>query len=263
LSSIDAGGFLQGHIDEWEKQHLARNEDLFQSARAVNRESHTFVARHTAGEFSPQLLTSLTLFVRMLELYQGTVLLAARGLRSASRVIFRSFLEAYFHFAAIHNDSSYLADYLNQFEVERKRLINRIRRSEEDALAELRRPIDDALIAEIEAIKHKKVTVEDVAKRGGQYVLYATAYAMLSRSVHSAAADLEDHLALDRENKEIEGFRYGPSDKETVRTVALAGVTLSEVLEQMGKLFNDDVAHIAKPLVTAFESYLDRHQGPV
>jgi hypothetical protein len=256
VSFVDSDGFLSGRIDEWVTLHRAANEELFSLAESLNRDCHRFLEKHEVGTFESRQLTTMVLFLRLLELYQGIVLHALRGLRSPTRILLRSFLEAYFHFEAIHSDSAYLEDYLNQLEFERKSLINRMRRTTDKGLESLRRPIDAALIAEIETIKFPKVTVDEVAKRGGNYPIYLTAYAMLSRSVHSSAADLEDHLAVENEGKAVVGFRYGPSEIETVRAVGLAGIALGEVLEQMGKDFEDDVSLATKPVRAAFEKLL-------
>lgn len=253
---IDENGFLGGRIEEWIVWHQADNKTLLMQAELLNIECHRFVDAHKVGAFNGRQLTTFVLFVRLLELYQGVLLTARRGMRSVSRIVFRSFIEAYFHFEAIHNDPSYLDDYVNQFEVERKGLINRIRRSKEEMLADLRRPIDDALIAEIESIKRQRIKIEDVARRADRYSTYATAYALLSRSVHSSAGDLEDHLSLDASSKAIVGFRYGPSDIETIRTVALAGMSLAEVLGQIGKDFEDDRSPTSDRFQKSFEECL-------
>jgi hypothetical protein len=256
MNFIDADGFLKGGIEEWEDSHRAGNQELFSLAETLNRECHCFLERHPFGTFESHQITTMVLFVRLLELFQGIVLQVSRGLRAPSRILFRAFLEAYFHFEAIHNDPDYLLEFLDQFELERKRLIKRIHKTTDDALEDLRRPIDATLIADIESIKVPNITVEEVAKRAKRHSMYVTAYAILSRSVHSSAGDLEDHLALDDKSKAIVGFRYGPTELETVRTIGLAGLTLAEVLEQMGKDFDDDVSSVTMQLNSSFASFL-------
>jgi len=256
MTLVDEDGFLRGQIHGWEAQHRSANEELFSLAETLNRECHSFIGRHEVGTFESHQLTTMVLFVRLLELYQGVVLQVSRGLRAPSRILFRAFLEAYFHFEAIHNDPTYLLVYLDQFELERKKLIKRIRRTTDASLEDLRRPIDATLIAEIESINVPGITVEEVAKRAGRHSMYVTAYAILSRAVHSSAADIEDHLVLDDKRNAIVGFRYGPSELETVRTLGLIGVSLAEVLEQMGKDFNEDMTLVTNPLRVSFESHL-------
>lgn len=145
---------------------------------------------------------------------------------------------------------------MDQFENERKSLINRIRNTDDSALEDLRRPIDDTLVAEIQNIGVRRVNIEEVARRGGCHNIYVTAYALLSRSVHSSAGDLEAHLALDDERENIVGFRYGPTDEETVRTVGLVGITLAEALREVSKDFDEDRAESCEQFVANFKSIL-------
>jgi len=256
MSVVDENGFLSGQIEAWILRHRADHADLLTLAETLNRECHAFLNGCTVTISDTKQLTSIVLFARLMELYQAVLLIVDRGSRSGTRVLFRAFLEAFFHFAAIHNDSSYLDEYLDQFEHERKSLINRIRYTSDPALEDFRQPIDDTLIAEIQNIDVRRVNIEEVARRGDCHNIYVTAYALLSRSVHSSAADLEAHLALDVESKTIKGFRYGPTDEETARTVGLAGVTLAEALREISKDFAEDRTEICERFVASFKSFL-------
>jgi hypothetical protein len=253
---FDENGFLGGRIDVWKRRHRSVNRDLLKMAESLNRECHAFFLGHAIGTFESFRLTGFVLFARMLELYQGVLLLVDRGSRSGTRILFRSFLEAYFHFSAIHKDPAYLAEYLEQFEVDRKSLVKRIHKTEDKGMENLRRPITPELIAEVESIRVSRMSVENVAKRGGNYNIYLTAYALLSRSVHSSAGDLEDHLAIDEESKDVVAFRYGPTDAETIRAVGLAGITLSEVLRDIAKDFGEDRSKPCQTFIDYFDGIL-------
>jgi hypothetical protein len=257
MSALDEDGFLGGRIEAWIREHRASHKDLLTLAETLNRESHAFLHGRAVRISDTRRLTSIVLFARMMELYQAVLLVVDRGSRSGARVLFRAFLEAFFHFAAIHKDSAYLDEYLDQFENERKSLINRIRNTDDPALEDLRRPIDGTLVAEIQNIDIRRVKIEEVARRGGCHNIYVTAYALLSRSVHSSAGDLEAHLALDNERENIVGFRYGPTDEETVRTVGLAGITLAEALREVSKDFDEDRTESCERFVANFKTILN------
>lgn len=256
MSDLDENGFLGGRIESWVKEHRARNDGLIELAEALNRESHAFLHGRTIGIDDTRRLTSVVLFARMLELYQAVLLGAYRGLRSGTRVLFRAFLEAFFHFAAIRKDVEYLNEYLDQFENDRKTLINRIRHSDDPTLAHLKQPIDDQLVAQIQNIDIRRVNIEEVARRGGCHNIYVTAYALLSGSVHSSARDLEAHLRFDVDRETIIGFLYGPTDEETSRTVGLAGITLANAFGEISKDFEEERTESCKRFVASFTSYL-------
>ena len=188
--------------------------------------------------------------------YQGILVVVDRGMAAPTRILFRTFLEAFFHFAAIHKDPTYLNDYHDQFEHQRKALVNRIRHSNNPELEELRKPIDSQLIEEIDQIDVRRVSIEEVSQRGGQHDIYLTVYVMLSRAVHSSASDLESHLDYDKGQETIVGFRYGPTDTETLRTLCLAGMTMAEALKDISADFAEDRSEFCDRAIESFRSLL-------
>lgn len=256
MTLLDENGFLGGRVTAWIEKHRATHKELLALAEELNRECHAFLDGRTVNISDPKILTSIVLFARMMELYQAVLLIVNRGARSGARVIFRAFLEAFFHFAAIHKDFAYLDEYLDQFAHERRALINRIRNTSDPALEHLRRPIDAALVAEIQNIESRRVNIEEVARRGECHSIYVTAYALLSGSVHSSVGDLETHLALDQERGNIIGFRYGPTDEETVRTVGLSGITLADALGVISRDFDEDRSALCEGFLVSFKAIL-------
>lgn len=257
MSLLDENGFLGGRIADWMQRHRHSNQNLLALAQSVNRECHLFLNGRSVRVSEPKALTSVVLFARMMELYQGVLVVVDRGSRATTRIVFRAFLEAFFHFAALHRDSAYLDEYLDQFQLDRKSLINRIRNTNDPTLQNLREPINEALIAEIAGIDVRSVKIEEVARRGGCHNIYVTAYALLSRSVHSSAADLEAHLQLDPTSGDVVGFRYGPTDEETARTVGLAGMTMAEALDEISKDFAENRTEMCAQFITDFKALLE------
>lgn len=239
--------------------------EIFALAQELNRECHRFLDGRSVDLGSELQITTSVLFARMLELYQAIVLVVDRGMAAPARVLFRAFLEAFFHFSAIHRDSEYLEAYLKQFHVQRKALVNRIRNSKSPLLEGLRQPIDESLLSEIkETIKQegaRKVSIEEVARKADLYEIYVTAYAVLSRAVHSSPSDLESHLRYNAEEEAIEGFRYGPSAEETARTICLARMCMAEALNQISNTFEEDRRESCSKLKETFQRVLDAQTG--
>ena len=240
----DENGFLHGRIEHWVKEHRETFSGVFAEAEALNRRCHEFLdGRSVALDNERQLLTSV-LFARILELYQGAILLAERGLSTSVRIQFRAFLEAFFHHAAIHIDPGYLDDYLNQFHIQRQKFVNRIRQTSSSRLKDLRQKLDEVIVAKIAKIVKdegaQRISIEDVARRAQLHDIYVTVYEVLSRAVHTSATDLESPLQLSKNSDEIVGFLYGPSSNETRRVICLMGMALSEALEQVSRTFGED-----------------------
>lgn len=201
----------------------------------------------------------------MLEIYQAILIVIGRGMTSAGRVLFRTYLESYFYFAAIHKDPNFLEEYLNQFHVQRRSLVNRLRNSKSPGLEQIRKPLTDDLIAEIkqtiEQEKISKLSVEKAAEKAGLHDVYLTAYAILSGAVHTNVSDLESHLDYDEQENAIKGFKYGPSDEETRRIICLATMTMSEVLDTISQTFGEDRTDMCAKMKDSFQRMLNDHMG--
>jgi hypothetical protein len=260
MCTFDENGFIAGRIQHWTDDHRTRYEALFATSLKLNRECHKFLDERSIDLGSELQLTTSVLFARMLEMYQAILIVIGRGMTSAGRVLFRTYLEAFFYFTAIHKDPLFLEEYLNQFHVQRRSFVNRLRKSKSPGLEHLRKPLTDDLIAEInQTIKQEKIrglTIKDAAERAGLHDVYLTAYQILSGAVHTNAADLESHLDYDEQENAIKGFKYGPSDEETRRIVGLASMTLAEALGTISQTFGEDRTEMCAKMKDSFQLML-------
>lgn len=256
MCTFDENGFISGRIQHWIDDHQTRHEVIFSTALDLNRECHKFLSGRSVDLGSELQLTTSVLFARMLEIYQAILIVIGRGMTSAGRVLFRTYLEAFFYFAAIHRDPHFLKEYLNQFHVRRRSFVNRLRNSTSPGLEHLRKPLTDDLIVEIKQTmdqeKISKISVEKAAEKAGLHDIYLTAYAILSGAVHTNAADLESHLDYDEQENAIRGFKYGPSDEETRRIVGLASMTMAEALGTISQTFGEDRTEMCAEMKDSF-----------
>lgn len=258
MCTFDENGFISGRIQHWINDHQTRHEAIFSTALDLNRECHKFLSGRSVALGNELQLTTSVLFARMLEIYQAILIVIGRGMTSAGRVLFRTYLEALFNFTAIHKDPHFLEEYLNQFHVQRRSFVNRLRKS--PGLEHLRKPLTDDLIAEInqkiEQEKIKELHARDAAERAGLLDVYLTAYAILSGAVHTNSADLESHLEYDEQENAIKGFKYGPSDEETRRIVGLASMTMAEALGTISQTFGEDRTEMCAKMKDSFDLML-------
>ena len=264
MCAIDENGFISGRIQSWIDDHQTRHNAIFSTALKLNRECHKFLSGRSVTLGSELQLTTSVLFARMLEIYQAILLVIGRGMISAGRVLFRTYLEAYFYFSAIHKDPLFLKEYLDQLQIQRRSIANRLRKSKSPDLEHLRKPLTDDLIAEInQTIRQEKIkdlTIKDVAERAGLLDVYLTAYAILSATVHTNAADLESHLDYNEQENRIKGFRYGPSDEETKRIVGLASMTMAEALGTISQTFGEDQKEMCDKIKESFWQILSEQE---
>lgn len=257
MSSIDENGFLDGRIVPWIAAHRNRHAALFAAVHALNQECHRFLDGRAVDVSSDLQITTVVLFARLMEFFQGLFITVEHGMVSVSRTVFRAHLEAYFHLIAIHRDSTFLGKYLDQLHLNRRTLVNRIRNSGDPHLASLRKAMEEALVQEIsdtiKAQNIQRLTTEEAARRANLHAVYATAYAYLSGAVHSAAWDLESHLDYDNEEQAIRRFVYGPSDSETEKLLKFAGIDMAEALETISSIFGEDRTQLCARFKSQFQ----------
>lgn len=245
MTEIDEDGFLGQAGFAWEESHRAEKESILSETETLNRLCHAFLSERPVPLDGSRKLVTALLYVRLLEMFQSTVLLAARGMVSASSVSFRALIEAYFHFDAIRNDDSYLNEFLDQFSVDRRRMASGIFNSESESLDELRRYFTEETVADtkqkLKVAGIRPLTTAEAAKRGGNEGMYRTAYALLSADVHTSARSLESHLICDEETGEIAGLKYGQEKRNFERHLGLSVLIMCEVLEGIYEIFGESV----------------------
>ncbi|THJ25442.1 MAG: hypothetical protein CAF45_001115 [Nitrospira sp. CG24E] len=262
MIAMDENGFLDGRIQFWIDSQRTSHRDIIERAQELNRDCHRFLDDLAVDLGNGKQVVTTVLFARVVELYQSIIIVSGRGMAATTRILSRAFLEACFHFFAIQRDSEYLNDYLNQFLIQKRKLLKRIRRSESPHMEHLRKAATDELLLETDwAINEeggREISIEEVAKRAEMVDTYFTAYAVLSRAVHSGISDIDNHIYANAETKEFEGFKYGPSSEETVRAICLSSMTLAEALELASRTFGEDRKALSAAYKEEFQSFLNR-----
>jgi len=265
MSTIDVNGFLEGGICNWIVDHRDRHATLFKAMGELNRECHRFLSGRKVDVTSELQITTSALFARMMELFQGTIIAVEHGMVAVGSIVFRGYLEAYFRLMAIHKDPKFLGEYLDQFQVERSRLVNRIRKSSAPCLAELRKSLDENLARDVSGTtkekKIREVSIKEVANRAGLDVVYATAYTVLCGAVHTTPLDLESYCVYDDTRKAISAFKYGPTDRNTESLLAQAGLLMADALETISAIFGEDRVQLCARFEAQFQAVLGQCSG--
>ena len=243
IASYDNNGFLGERIKPWIRNHRRETQELFNRCELINRNCHEFLDAWSVDRRSLLEITSSVFFIRSLELYQAVILLLGHGMHSGARILLRAQLEALFTLGAICECSDMLDRFLDEHQIVRKKIGNRILKSTSKGLAKLRLKIDEKSLLEIKQkiadsnIHH--TTVEEFARAAGLHDIYATAYVCLSGAVHSTAYDLEGHLDDSPDNSAKKGFAHGPSAKETGSLLTSAGIAMALTLELVSGVSGD------------------------
>ena len=214
---FDCDGFLTARRDELEAHINQAYGPLLLAARAINRDCHSLIFGADVRNRDPQALLVATLFLRILEHYQATLVLLGVGLVATAKATLRVLIETVFTLQAISSDESVLRQYVAADLVHRKKAINRAKNQNHASLTVLRESITADLIEDLEEeIKRtsaKEIKVEELSRKAGMHDWYVTAYALLSKSVHTQSREAEAYLKLDG-NDEVRELAYGPSMEE-------------------------------------------------
>lgn len=211
---FDSDGFLTEPSGELEKHIHATHRDFFARAKQINRDRHELVFSIDVHNRDGEAIIIATLFIRVLDHYQATIIFLGRGLIAAGRVTLRALVEATFKISAIATNPGAFKKFIAEDLAHRKKLINKARNNAYRNLEETRKAITNDRVKELEEeIKRtgaRVLSTEEWSKLASMHDWYTTNYALLSQAVHTPVRELEDYLELG-ESGEIRQFNYAPS----------------------------------------------------
>lgn len=184
--------------------HLAAELNHFANAWFFGTEPSKEDVRHVlVGTLLPRLLTA----------FQGSVIMAERGMSAEVRLLVRKVLEVCFRIAAISKDETHAYTYIRSDETNRRKYLNKlsslksIEHSPEEQAKIKRLQVEVTEVIKAKSIE--EIGTQWFAERAGLMDLYSTAYALFSESAHANVRDLEP-LILKTADGDIEGLEYGP-----------------------------------------------------
>lgn len=214
---FDNDGFLTERRSLLETTIRRDSETLFSRAYQVNRECHRLLFASTPHNRDGREVLVVVSFIRALEHFQATVLLLGSGIIAPAKVALRATLEAVFTARAIARHDEALKEFITDDLLQRRKLIRKAQQHDHTNLEELRSAITPELLQgldeQIKEVAAKSLTTERLSQLAGMHDWYTTVYAMLSKTTHSHARDLECYLRLDEGDK-IQSLEYAPSIAE-------------------------------------------------
>ncbi|NKK60713.1 hypothetical protein GFM44_33315 [Rhizobium leguminosarum bv. viciae] len=214
---FDNDGFLSERSSELEDDIYATYHDLFEGARRINHDCHALLFAADIRNRDRQAIIVATLFMRVLDHYQATIILLGRGVVAPARVTLRALVECTLKLRAIAINPDALEAFINEDLVDRLKLINKARNNAYPNLEETRAATTDdgveELKREITQRGAKEIRTEQWSRLAGMHDWYITNYSLLSKAVHTQVRELEDYLKLGNSD-EIQQLHYAPSMDE-------------------------------------------------
>ncbi len=195
-----------------------------------------------------QKIIALVVFIRLLEITETALLVMKNGMSNEANTLFRVFLDAYFVFANICSDASFVASYITSDETMRLKLMNSVKKHDSD----LFKKINEYATEEIKAELKQKIREENIqAFNSYAYAhnvdcseIYDSMYRLMSAAIHTTPRSLEKYIEED-ENGNIVDIKYYPVEEDIPDRVFDFTAFLINVLSGLQEVFGSlDVKEI-------------------
>lgn len=239
--AVDKEGFLSEDIFEYVTKNRTKYKETFSLVTDLNKYSQSLMFKINAHENAYQELILSALYIRALQLFQSIIILAERGIDSATRILIRGLMEVMFTLVACSKNKEVARRYILNDKFDSIKSIRRIKQYKgKSLLPNIKRMLNQEKKLE-EEIKNEKIipiSIEEMSKIAGLHSHYLTVYDALSRTAHVKIKDIEQNLNLS-ENK----FVWGPKDVEIeylLQTIAGYIIIISNHINEFFKIENVD-----------------------
>lgn len=239
--SLSKHGFLGTEIATWIAGIRGDHAAFFSLADEIN--THCQQAMYKLAPHSKHMREMLvaTLFMRALSNFQGSIVLAERGMMPQSRVLARTTIEGLFMLCAISKDEKYAKEFINDDHRDRLAFLEKFRKLHggklpDDVDSKEVEALEGELKGEVKAGEIRKKSTEQWAKDADMHDWYLSIYAVLSQAVHSKVKDLESYLVLGP-NKEVVDLQWGPTDTDIEKVLMTAVQGMLIALRCTARLF--------------------------
>ena len=187
MQPLETNGFLDSDIQQTITGFRKRYSEWFGLSDEVNRYCHQLMHNLDVHSGDMEEVIVATLYLRSMEIFQGAIILAERGLTAPAKMLARCIFDSTFPLCAISNDTNgrYYKEYIQNDLINRKKSTNKYKKlsnADEKHIPELEK-LESEISHEIdkEDIKERKTIYW--AEQAGLTNWYHSVYSTLSNSV--------------------------------------------------------------------------------
>ena len=215
--TIENNGFLSSDINHFIESFNEKLKTTFSYCRNLNKFAQKLLYSLNIRNRMLNELIIGSAYTHLLSSFQGSILMAERGMSNEMRVLSRNFLEMVFLICAISNNEDNAKLFLLDDEIQRKKLLNKYSTispeyQNKDILPKIQKVIADVK-NNIKSKNIKHITIEYLSKEAKLFDHYKSYYAILSLSVHPSARELQFTFSFNDKN-EIKSINYGPNEDD-------------------------------------------------
>lgn len=234
MTTWDELGFLSDEADRDARESAQRNPKWVAPALELNRLVHRLKQGFRPRSDNLQHMVSSLILTRALSTYEGTLLLAIRGMRPESEALLRTLLELMFMQAAIRHVPETAPDLVNADDHYRLKLFEGILRSipreETPEVVESAEKGRAATKARVEEHGVRGISVQELARRAKLLGTYDTVYRVLCQPTHGQLRDLEEYVRRGQ-RPDPSVINWGPDHPAAKKTLGSAMAMLVDLVD--------------------------------
>jgi len=241
MSTFTDEGFLSTSMDEWSRECSGRYSEWFALCKEFNRYCVQLLRK--LAHRNRQESLAVALFIRLLSLFESSIILTERCMVNETKIQLRAMMEALFTLSAIAIDEAMVEQYYDNNILKKLNSLRYYKSHGSDALL---KGLDlDRRIEELDGMKKQKsikpLTTKTLAQKAGLLDFYVSAYSFFSWTVHSNIIDIGQYIH-GKSDEQIEEVSWHPQ-MEGIDKLLLTAMECAVIgLRSVNELFSLGVA---------------------
>lgn len=239
--SFDTNGYLSEETKDIRSIIKSNFKSHFEICVQINTLAHR-IRNSIKSNFDNELhIVSICLLQKIIDSFQSSILLLEIGLEADSNILLRSSVETMFILRKLALNPKFIKKYLGSDQLQRKKLINVIKHSNNNLLKkqfsieELDRILEE-ITEDINELNLSKINIEQIAKECDMNEWYQLTYRTLSTDIHSLPRSLERYVVFS-DKKEIFQFVFTPKTDRIEAVLIAFSSTLLITLDSIERIF--------------------------
>jgi hypothetical protein len=251
MSKIETDGFLSKEACDGRNVILTSYRDAFLLAKDLNRASMRLFCEYSLSLHNKVKIAIAALMPRIVETYQGVIIMLEKGMTSQAKMLVRSQLEALFRMAALVKNQNLYASYAAEHFISTIKALKAARRWKQKSLnGRLAKEKIDELISEnekkLKEVKANPLKIYEWANEAELSDFYNVFYVENSSAIHSDMSALDDHLS--RDSRHGLQVSFGPNDIDLYHILRTSISVMLSAMESFSVAQEIEIAESIKKL---------------
>lgn len=264
-------GYLGGDIGKWIKKHREENKEWFDLAEEINRFAHTTMYDCDIKNNDARHLVVATAYLRSLSQFQGTVIMAERGMIYEAATLMRGLIETVFVLCAAAKNCDFALQYIDSAKLKNLDNVDKMLLAGQGI-----REIVEAKISkdEIEkkrrSLKEKGVrefTMAEIAQKAGLTGYYRVNYSFFSLTAAHPTPNSLDRYVEAAPDGNLSCLLWGPDVKGVSKILSVAIesclIAIGQVAEVFTQPWNERVEMLSGKFHSLGEGLVDFSFGHI